>query len=185
MIIVTKGEHKAFYRDHGPHVLDIRRTALEFAGYSVRYSYSELEKRYRVFVRLDKRTYRQLRDECLELAVWPSMAARDRLEEEIVRRMHRFQPYGPVREQFGWILRGKQAARPSWVCSNLHVDRSAAPASGAGLCPGMTPHGATSEKVPTERRRSAVWRQLVLLREHDREHRLCVITWSAVGLELD
>ena len=49
VIVLTKGEHSAFYRDHGPHVLDIRRTALKFAGYSVRYSYSELEKRYRVF----------------------------------------------------------------------------------------------------------------------------------------
>jgi len=111
VIVLTKGEHSAFYRDHGSHVLDIRRTALKFAGYSVRYSYSELEKRYRVFVRLDKRTYRQLREECLEFAVWPSMATRDRLEEEIARRMQRFQPYGPVREQFAWILRAVNRRR--------------------------------------------------------------------------
>ena len=55
VIILTKGKHEAFYKDHHSQVQDIRRTALKVFGYSVRYSFSEIEKRQKVFIRLDPR----------------------------------------------------------------------------------------------------------------------------------
>jgi hypothetical protein len=63
VVMLTKGQHEAFYRDHASSVLDIRRTALKAFGYSIRRGYSEAEKRCRVSVRLDKENVRQYNTE--------------------------------------------------------------------------------------------------------------------------
>ena len=111
VIILTKGEHHAIYRDHGGKLLDIRRTALKFRGYSIRYSYSQAEKRERVFVRLDKASYRLLRNQFLELAVRARYASPARCEAELRERMLRWQAYAPVREQFVWMIRAVNRLR--------------------------------------------------------------------------
>ena len=111
VLILTKGDHYAFYSDHGSQVRDIRRTALRFQGYSVRYSYSELEKRERVFVRLDRPTYRLLRTRMLQLATRPRFAKPHLLADELQGQMRAWQPYAPVRGQFASILRSVNKLR--------------------------------------------------------------------------
>ncbi|MCB0325192.1 MAG: hypothetical protein KDD69_16530, partial [Bdellovibrionales bacterium] len=60
VLIATHGRH-GFFADHEKNLCDIRRTALKVRGYSVRYTMSEVDKRWKVFVRLDKETYRSVR----------------------------------------------------------------------------------------------------------------------------
>ncbi len=69
--MATHGQHH-FFHDHADSFRDIRRNALHFAGYSIRYTYSEREKRWKVFVRLDRNNYRDLRARMLYLAGRPS-----------------------------------------------------------------------------------------------------------------
>ena len=82
VVMLTKGTHEAFYRDHASSVLDIRRTALKAFGYSIRRSYSENEKRWRVFVRLDKETYRKVKAHMLTVCTWPAFRARESMEQQ-------------------------------------------------------------------------------------------------------
>jgi hypothetical protein len=70
VVMLTKGRHDAFYRDHGAQVSDIRRTALKAFGYSIRYSCSQADCRRKVFVRLDRRTYRELKSHMLSVCTW-------------------------------------------------------------------------------------------------------------------
>ena len=55
--MLTKGQHmKPFMQTIRDQVRDIRRTALKVFGYSIRYTFSEIEKRQKVFIRLDAET---------------------------------------------------------------------------------------------------------------------------------
>lgn len=94
VIILTRGKHETFYQDHHSQVQDIRRTALKVFGYSVRYSFSEIEKRQKVFIRLDPKTYRRLTAHMLTIGVWDSYRDRVALEREFHRLP--YQPYEPV-----------------------------------------------------------------------------------------
>ena len=105
--MLTKGEHRSFYADDQSQVKDIRRTALTVFGYSIRHSFSEIEKRRKVFVRLDKETYRKVMAHTLSIAVWDSYRDKSRLEGEIQRLP--YQPYQPVYAQ----LRGDRSAGES------------------------------------------------------------------------
>jgi hypothetical protein len=109
VIMLTKGQHAAFYRDHGPRVLDIRRTAFKVFGYSIRWGFSEAERRFRASVRLDRETYRELKEHMLAICVWP----RCRSPEAMEREFHRlpYQLYGPVREQLYRIARAVNRRR--------------------------------------------------------------------------
>ena len=109
VILLTKGQHETFYRDHGPSVLDIRRTALKAFGYSIRWSFSEAEKRSRASVRLDKETYRDVKGHMLAICLWPCYRSPEAMEHEF-RRLP-YQLYGPVREQLYRIARAVNRRR--------------------------------------------------------------------------
>lgn len=108
VLIATHGKH-AFFEDHGTAFRDIRRQALHADGYAIRYGYSEREKRWKVFVRLDREVYGNLRSQMLQLAIRTSHRAPDALEREF--RQLRWQPYEPVRRQLTAILRAVNRKR--------------------------------------------------------------------------
>ncbi len=96
VLMATHGRH-IFFTDHEKNLCDIRRTALRVKGYSIRYTFSEVEKRWKVFVRLDKETYRSVKAHFIDLATRPSYRETDRLVQEFLTLP--FQGYGPVRAQ--------------------------------------------------------------------------------------
>lgn len=103
VIMLSKGKHKQFYDDHGENVLDIRRTSLKTFGYSIRYTYSEKEKDWKVFVRLDAEEYRKVKSHMLTVCVWETYRERERMEREF-RRLP-YQSYAPVYQQLLSILK--------------------------------------------------------------------------------
>lgn len=107
VIMLTKGQHKGFYDDHASQVRDIRRTALKAFGYSVRYTFSETEKRHKVFIRLDAETNRKVKAHMLAIGVWDTYRQSETLEREF-RRLP-YQPYEPVFAQLMKI--GKEVNR--------------------------------------------------------------------------
>lgn len=109
VIMLTRGRHEDFYRDHRRSVMDIRRTALIAFGYSIRRGYSAKEKRQKVFVRLDNTRYREIQYHLLTMATWESHRVPDRLEREFDRLP--VQVYGPVFDQLYAILRQVNQAR--------------------------------------------------------------------------
>ena len=109
VIMLTKGRHEPFYRDHGSCVLDIRRTALKAFGYSIRWGFSEVERRFRVSVRLDKETYRRMKAHMLTICTWPGYRSQEAMEREF--RELPYQLYGPVREQLYTVARAVNRAR--------------------------------------------------------------------------
>jgi hypothetical protein len=109
VVMLTKGHHEAFYRDHASSVLDIRRTALKAFGYSIRWAYSELEGRRRVSVRLDKETYRKLKAHMLTVCTWPAYRSKETMEQQF--RTLPYQAYGPVREQLYTIAKAVNRTR--------------------------------------------------------------------------
>jgi hypothetical protein len=109
VIMLTKGEHRAFYADHQNQVRDIRRTALKVFGYSIRYTFSEIEKRQKVFIRLDAETNRKVKSHMLTIGVWNSYRDNTALEREF-RRLP-YQPYEPVFAQLCSIARQVNRAR--------------------------------------------------------------------------
>ncbi len=108
VLIATHGRHQIF-SDHEKNIRDIRRTALKVRGYSIRYSFSEVDKRWKVFVRLDKDTYRSVRSYLLDLAARPSYRETAKLAAEFERLP--FQGYGPVRAQLLAILKAVNRRR--------------------------------------------------------------------------
>ena len=109
VIIVTKGKHEKFYADHHSQVQDIRRSALKVFGYSVRYSFSEIEKRQKVFIRLDDKTRRKLEAHMLAIATWDAYRDTAALEREFNRLP--YQPYEPVFAQLLAIAKKVNKAR--------------------------------------------------------------------------
>jgi hypothetical protein len=103
VVMLTKGQHAAFYADHQSQVLDIRRTALKVFGYSIRYTFSETAKRQKVFVRLDDETRRKVQYHMLTICVWNTYRNKEALEREF-RRLP-YQPYEPVFAQLASIAR--------------------------------------------------------------------------------
>lgn len=109
VLMLTKGRHDAFYADHRGAVQDVRRQALYVFGYSIRFGYSEFEKRFRTFVRLDRNTYAKLKAHLVTVSTWDSRRECERMEREF-RRVP-YQPYGPVIEQLQVIRRAVNRAR--------------------------------------------------------------------------
>lgn len=108
VLIATHGRHQVFC-DHAKNMCDIRRTALKVRGYSVRYTFSEVDNRWKVFVRLDKETYRSIRAYLLDLAVRPSYEDTTKLVVEIQGLP--FQGYGPIRGQMAAIIKAVNRCR--------------------------------------------------------------------------
>jgi len=109
VLMLTKGKHEPFYRDHGDSVCDIRRKALEVFAYSVRYSYSVREKRWRVFVRLTSEELKKLTAHMLRVCVWDSYRDKSRMEREF-RRLP-YDAYDPVFDQLLSLARKVNRAR--------------------------------------------------------------------------
>lgn len=108
LLIATHGKH-ALFTDHATTIRDIRRQALHVGGYAIRYTYSEREKRWKVFVRLDRETYGNLRAHMLVQAIRTSHRSPEALEREF--RQLRWQPYEPVRRQLAAILKAVNRRR--------------------------------------------------------------------------
>jgi len=89
--------------DHSKTIRDVRRTALKFRGYSVRYTYSETHKRWKVFVRLDREAYRAIRTSMTSAATRARYRQPAVLEHEFAKLA--LEPYGPVRKQLLAILK--------------------------------------------------------------------------------
>ena len=109
VVMLTKGQHETFYRDHASSVLDIRRTALKAFGYSIRWGYSEVEKRCRVTVRLDKETYRKVKAHMLTICTWPAYRSKEAMEHQF--RGLPYQVYGAVREQLCTVAKAVNRTR--------------------------------------------------------------------------
>ena len=116
VLIATHGEHR-FFLDHAAQIQDIRRTALKFRGYSIRHTYSTSQQRWRVFVRLDRETYRDLRAYLLQLAVRHEFRGGREIEVEF----HGLPvvPYQPVRRQLLAILKAVNRKRRQAGLSKL------------------------------------------------------------------
>ena len=109
VIMLTKGRHDDFYRDHATAVTDIRRKALKVFGYSIRFGFSTEEKRMKVFVRLDDERCRELREHLLAIATWESFRETKRFERELQRLP--VQVYEPVFRQLCTILKWVNQSR--------------------------------------------------------------------------
>jgi hypothetical protein len=108
VLIATHGKHR-FFVDHARQVRDIRRTALKFRGYSIRHTFSAADRRWKVFVRLDRETYSDLRAYLLQLGVHPDFRLRDKMEDEF-RRLP-VVAYQPVHRQLLAILKSVNRKR--------------------------------------------------------------------------
>ena len=108
ILIATHGK-SPFFSDHQSRFRDIRRNALKVGGYSIRYTWSTVDRRWRVFVRLDREAYANLRANMLQQALQPQFAARDKFEALFTDLQ--WQPYGPVREQLGSIVKASNRRR--------------------------------------------------------------------------
>jgi hypothetical protein len=138
VLIATHGEHR-FFADHASQVKDIRRTALKFRGYAVRHTFSAAERRWKVFVRLERGTYRDLKAYLLQVAVHRDFRSREKMEEEF--RGLPIIPYQPVHRQLQAILktvnrRRRQAGLPkldpSCVPKNRRIGHVFADSSHSG-----------------------------------------------------
>jgi hypothetical protein len=119
VLLATHGRHP-FFEDHEKNICDIRRTALRVKGYSIRYTFSETEKRWKVFVRLDKETYRSVRAHLLDLATRPSYGDAAQVASEFASLP--FQGYGPVRGQVLAIIKAANRRRRRAGYSQLATD---------------------------------------------------------------
>ncbi len=103
VLIATQGEHP-FYRREGK-VKDVRREPIVFAGYSVGCSKGS-DGRYHASVKIDPRSFAELRDYLVGLATRRSA---ETLAAEF--RAVRFAPYARVRRQLLRLLREVNEAR--------------------------------------------------------------------------
>ncbi len=97
------GEPHPFFLEYENTYLDIRKTALNFHGYTIRYPVSKETGRPKFFVRLDKEAYLAARDEILRKSISARYRTRETLEASI--RSLPYQWYRPVREQVKRIVR--------------------------------------------------------------------------------
>ena len=88
---------------------DIRKNALRFCGYSIRYPVSRQTGSRRLFVRLDKRTYGRIRSQLMIAAIGQRYRDPDAFES-VVRDLP-FQWYRPVRDQLRVILKDVNRVR--------------------------------------------------------------------------
>lgn len=100
VLIATKGENP-FYRHEAGNIRDACRSPILFEGYSIGFRSGHAS------VRLSKKTYMR------EKAYLEELATRRRLEtlSHEFRRLWRFEPYAPVRQQFLNILRAVNRRR--------------------------------------------------------------------------
>jgi len=152
----THGNH-ALFTDHATTIGDIRRQSLHVGGYAVRYTYSEREKRWKVFVRLARETYGNLRAQMLVMAIRTSHRSSEALEQEF-RQLH-WQPYEPVRQQLATIL--KAVNRRRRYAGYPPVSPRAIPKSCGESAQSSWSHPACLPRRLESRRRWGRWTRLV------------------------
>ena len=118
LLIATHGrtegrEAHRFFEEYGSTLKDIRKNAIYFCGYSIRYPISKETGRRRINVRLDKPTYEHLRDALCTKAIRERY--RDRTEIEAEFASIPFQPYRDVGRQLRTILREANRRRGRYV----------------------------------------------------------------------
>ncbi|MEZ6103777.1 MAG: hypothetical protein R3E01_32935 [Pirellulaceae bacterium] len=101
VLLATHGQHR-FFEDHGGTFRDIRRNALQFDGYSIRLTHSKEAKRVKVFIRLTRDRYLDLRSHLLDCAVRPSFREASHLESLVAGLQLVW--YRPVREQVHRVI---------------------------------------------------------------------------------
>ena len=99
----SDGDPHRFFEEYGSTLKDIRKNAMYFCGYSVRYPHSKETGRRRINVRLDKPTFQFLRDTLCTKAIRGPYHDRAAIEAEFESLP--FQPYREVRRQLQIILR--------------------------------------------------------------------------------
>lgn len=118
VIVATHGK-SGFFNDHEQSFRDIRRNAMYVGGYAIRYTWSATDKRWRVFVRLDRERYRSLKARMLELALRQQYRAASALETTFSGLP--WQPYEPVRLQLRSIIRAVNRRRRYAGYSKIRV----------------------------------------------------------------
>jgi len=96
------GEAHPFFTEYESQLFDIRKYALYFCGYSIRYPRSKVTGKHRAFVRLDKPTFEQMRDMLCERAIRERYRPQEAIEAEFEKLP--FQPYREVRNQMRRVL---------------------------------------------------------------------------------
>ena len=91
------GKPEKLFLDHATTIRDIRRNALTFGPYSVRYTCSEIDKRWKVNIRLKREAYQELLAELLQCSVRDRFRDTGAVEERV--RSLRLAWYRPVRAQ--------------------------------------------------------------------------------------
>jgi len=105
VILATAGDHR-FKEEEAESIRDIRRVPLRLAGYSISYRRGgrtrkgEIDPRWHAHVEIDRKTYKEMRDYLLDLAVHRSVR---NLALEFYQLP--FEPYAPVRRQLLRIQR--------------------------------------------------------------------------------
>ena len=103
------GDAHRFFLEYQGQVQDIRKNALHFCGYSIRYPVSKETSRRRVFVRLDKGTFERLRGDLLTKSILVRYREPDAFESFV--RCLPLQWYKPVRQQLRVIIKEVNRAR--------------------------------------------------------------------------
>lgn len=103
------GVPHVFFVEYQRTLRDIRKNALRFCGYSIRYPVSKQTGNRRLFVRLGKGTYGSVRSKLMTAAIGQQYRDPDAFEG-LVRSLP-FQWYKPVRDQLRVILNDVNRAR--------------------------------------------------------------------------
>lgn len=98
ILLATRGEHP-FFAEEGKQVRDVRRRPILFEGYAIGCRKGRGTHRWHSSVRIERRRFRELK------ASFESSACA--AAEGLIRDLGRlaFEPYAPVRDQLGQILR--------------------------------------------------------------------------------
>lgn len=95
------GAAHPFFVENEHRLKNIRKTALYFGGYSVRYPISKETGRRKLFIRLDRDAYLNLKTRLCRDAIKERFRSREAMEAEF--RLLPWQPYGPVYKQLRTI----------------------------------------------------------------------------------
>lgn len=97
-----EGEPHAFFTEYGKSLIDIRKYALYFCGYSIRFPRSRVTGKPKAFVRLDKPTYQHLYETFCRKAISEKYREQSAMEAEFQNLP--WQPYAEVGAQLRRIL---------------------------------------------------------------------------------
>lgn len=114
LLLATKGRHDFFERERFL-IRDVRRVPIKFCGYSISCRKGR-DGRWHASIRLDAKSYSELKAGMLELAKVRALAA---LEREF--RCLEILPYGPVRTQLHAVFRATNRSR---LAANLQPTSS-------------------------------------------------------------